>query len=320
MHVSRGLAAHRRQTYPVLTIGNFDGQHVGHRALLDLVVRRAAAMNGTPMVLTFDPHPVMVLAPQVVLQFLTSKEEKLQRFADAGIADVVILEFTQALAGFSPERFVKEMLVDGIGVKELFVGEHFSFGKGKAGRIADLRKAGDAWGFTVHAVTPVPVDGRVVSSTGIRSLIQRGEVREAARWLGRGYTLNGTVIRGRQRGTTMGWPTANLALPPGRVIPPDGVYATKVIHGKAEYNSVAYVGARPTFGGGERLLEAYLLDTELDLYGQSVSVTFVDRLRDDRTFDSAEALSAQIRLDVERARDALRQAGSPCAGVAGGSR
>ncbi len=320
MNIARGLAAYTRRPYPVLTIGNFDGQHLGHRALLELVVRRAGATGGAPMVVTFDPHPVKVLAPHVELQFLTSKEEKLQRFQDAGIADVIVLEFTQALAGLSPERFVKEVLVEGIGVKELFVGEHFAFGKGKAGRIADLQRFGAQWGFTVHPVAPVPVEGAVVSSTLIRRLIQQGAVREAARALGRGYTLSGTVIHGQQRGSAMGWPTANLALPVGRVIPPDGVYATKLVWKQIAYDSVSYIGTRPTFGGGERLLEIYLLDASLDLYGQTVSVTFIDRLRGDDVFSSSEQLSAQIRTDVERARESLRAWALSPAGVGESSR
>lgn len=319
MNISRGLAAYARKPYPVLTIGNFDGQHLGHRALLELVVRRATETGGTPTVVTFDPHPVMVLAPHVELQFLTSKEEKLLRFQEAGIAEVIVLEFTQALAGLTPEQFVRDILVDGIGVKELFVGEHFAFGKGKAGRIADLQRLGGQWGFAVHPVAPVPVEGAVVSSTSIRKLIQRGEVREAARALGRGYTLSGTVIRGEQRGSEMGWPTANLTLPAGRVIPPDGVYATKLVWEGTGYDSVSYIGTRPTFGAGERLLEVYLLDARLDLYGQQVAVTFIDRLRADEVFSSSEQLSAQIRSDVERAREALRTWALPLAGVGGRS-
>ncbi len=306
MNISRGLAGYARQPYPVLTIGNFDGQHLGHRALLEMVVGRARDRQGTPVVLTFDPHPVTVLAPHVDLQFLTSKDEKLQRFDDAGVTEVVVLEFTAALAARTPEQFVKEILVDGIGVKELFVGEHFAFGKGRAGRIADLQRYGAQWGFDVHPIVPVPIDGRVVSSTVIRSQIQRGEIREAARGLGRGYALGGTVIRGQQRGTAMGWPTANVALPAGRVIPPDGVYATQLRWKEGAYDSVSYIGTRPTFGSGERLLEVYLLDAAIDLYGQPVAVTFIDRLRGDMAFESPAALSAQIQSDVARAREALR--------------
>lgn len=269
------------------------------------------------MVVTFDPHPVRVLAPHVDLQFLTSKEEKLQRFEEAGIAEVIVLEFTRSLAELTPEQFVKEVLVEGIGVRELFVGEHFAFGKGKAGRIADLQRFGAQWGFAVRSIAPVPVEGTVVSSTSIRKLIQRGEMREAARALGRGYTLSGVVVRGEQRGTALGWPTANLSLSAGRVIPPDGVYATKLLWKQSVYDSVSYIGTRPTFGAGERLLEVYLLDATLDLYGQTVSVTFVERLRGDAAFGSSEQLSAQIRADVARARESLRTWAPWLAGVAG---
>lgn len=319
MKISRGLTAYARQPFPVLTIGNFDGQHVGHRALLQMVVRRAEEIGGTPMVLTFDPHPIMVLAPQVALQFLTSKEEKLARFEEAEIAEVIVLEFTPALAALSPDQFVSDILVAGIGVKELFVGEHFRFGKERAGRITDLTRFGAAYGFTVHPVAPVSMDGTVVSSTLIRKLIQSGDVREAARGLGRGYTLSGTVGHGAQRGQSMGWPTANLRLPAGRVIPPDGVYATKTVWRGAAYDSVSYIGTRPTFGAGERLLEVSLLDTEVDLYGQEIAATFIDRVRGDEVFQSADELAIRIRSDVERAREALRTWTMPLQGGGGRS-
>jgi riboflavin kinase/FMN adenylyltransferase len=184
MKITRGLAAYQRVPHPVLTIGNFDGQHLGHRALLRDVVRRANEAGGTPMVLTFDPHPVKVLAPHVNLRFLTMPDEKLAYFADAGIAEVLFLEFTAAFAALTPDRFMQQVLRDGIGVKDLFVGEHFAFGGGRAGRIADLIRFGRDAGFQVHPVQPLRVDGEIVSSTRIRRLIQDGDVRGASRYVG----------------------------------------------------------------------------------------------------------------------------------------
>jgi len=309
MKITRGLGDYTSAPFPVVTIGNFDGQHRGHMALLETVVQTARQAGGTPMVLTFDPHPITVLKPGIDLLLLTPPEEKLARFQEAGIAEVLLLEFTAALASLSPEAFVFQVLRDGIGVGELFVGQHFAFGKGRAGHIDDLLRLSSQAGFCVHAVPPVLVDGGVVSSTRIRQLVQGGEMREAARCLGRPYGLHGSVIKGAQRGHTLGWPTANLRLPKGRVLPPDGVYATATIWKGSRLPSVSYIGTRPTFETGERLLEVYLLDQEPDLYGQDIRVEFIDRIRGDLRFDSAQALSARIALDVQLARAVL--AGPP---------
>lgn len=314
MNITRGLAAHQRVPHPVLTIGNFDGQHLGHRVLLHDVVQRAKSAGGTPMVLTFDPHPVRVLAPHVNLRFLTMPDEKLAYFRDAGIAEVLFVEFTQAFAALSPDQFMELVLRDGIGVKDLFVGEHFAFGKGRAGRIADLVRFGRDAGFRVHPVRPHLVDGEIVSSTRIRHLIKQGDVRGAARCLGRHYALGGVIVPGEQRGQKLGWPTANLNLPSDRVIPADGVYATKALCGVRTLDSVSYIGTRPTFGAGDRLLEVYLLDAQEDLYGQTIRVEFVERIRGDQTFQSADALSAQIEADVRQAREALKAEPQPVTG------
>ncbi len=314
MNITQGLAAHQRVPHPVLTIGNFDGQHLGHRALLRDVVQRAKETGGTPMVLTFDPHPVKVLAPQVSLRFLTTPDEKLAWFRDAGIAEVLFLEFTTAFAALTADQFMQQVLCDGVGLKELFVGEHFAFGRGRAGRIADLVRFGRAAGFQVHPVQPLRVDGEIVSSTRVRHLIKSGDMRGASRCLGRYYSLGGNVMTGEQRGRTLGWPTANLPLPSDRVIPADGVYATKTLWGARACEAVSYIGTRPTFGAGERLLEVSLLDVRENLYGETIRVEFVEWVRGDQTFRSAEELSARIERDVEQARQALKAEPQPVTG------
>lgn len=305
--VTRGLSNARPRPYPVATIGNFDGHHLGHRALLETVVKSARRAGGTALVLTFDPHPVKILAPQVDLKFLTSPEEKLARLEAAGIDEVVFLEFTASLAGMGPEQFAEAVLHQQLGVSEVLVGEHFAFGKARAGRIADLERFGKLYGFRVQSVPPVVLDGGVVSSTRIRQLIQAGELDRAAALLGRTYAISGEVVQGRQQGQALGYPTANLRIPPQRVIPPDGVYAARAGIDPATYDAVAYVGTRPTFGAGERLIEVNLLDQTCDLYGRSMTVEFVDRLRGDQTFASPQDLSAQIVRDVGRARERLRK-------------
>ncbi|MBA2487453.1 MAG: bifunctional riboflavin kinase/FAD synthetase [Nitrospira sp.] len=308
MKIFRGLTPSTRRPYSVVTIGNFDGHHHGHRALLGQVVQTARREAGTAIVLTFDPHPVKILAPHVNLMFLTTPEEKLMRFEAAGIDEVVFLEFTPAFAGLSPFQFAKQVLCDGIGSRELFVGEHFAFGKGRAGRIADLFEFGAQLGFRVHPMSPVTIEGEVVSSTRIRQLIQAGDLRKANRFLGRSYSIEGTVIPGAHRGTELGWPTANLRLPPGRVIPQDGVYAAQAVWKDACLNAVVYIGTRPTFGAGERLLEVSILDERLNLYGESIEVQLIDFVREDKTFASADDLTRQIAWDVDTARAQLREA------------
>ncbi|HJU06116.1 MAG TPA: riboflavin biosynthesis protein RibF [Nitrospiraceae bacterium] len=308
MKITRGLADHKRTDYPVLTIGNFDGQHLGHAALLQAVVQAAARHGGTPIALTFDPHPITVLSPGTVLRFLMTIEEKLACFQKAGIEEVIFVEFNRALAALAPEEFVFRVLRDGIGVRHLFVGEQFAFGKGRAGRMDDLVRLGSNAGFQAHAVPAVRVEGEVVSSTRIRTLVQAGDVRRAALFLGRPYALEGTVRTGSGRGEQLGWPTANVDLPPDRVIPADGVYATRTFWHKRSFDSVSYIGTRPTFGSGERLLEVYLLDEQVNLYDEWIHVQFIERLREDRVFNTPEELSACIDADVSLARETLKAA------------
>ncbi len=307
MLVTRGLPAASPRPYPVAAVGNFDGHHRGHRALLHQVVETAHRAGGTALVLTFDPHPVTILVPHANLRFLTSPEEKLIRFEQAGIDEVVFLEFTPAFAALSPEDFIKDVLHGGLGVAELFVGEHFAFGKGRAGTVTDLIRFGRQYGFQVHPVKPVIIDGEIVSSTRIRQLIQEGQMERAATFLGRLYGITGMVRHGAKRGQSLGWPTANLKIPAGRVVPPDGIYSATVMWKGETLGAAAYVGTRPTFEESERLIEVYLLDRECDLYGQMITVQFVERLRADERFPSPEALARQIALDVERARASLHR-------------
>jgi riboflavin kinase/FMN adenylyltransferase len=306
LKVTRGLSREHPRAHPVATIGNFDGHHQGHRALLQTVVETARKAEGTSLVLTFEPHPVKILAPHVDLRFLTSPEEKLAHFEAAGIDEVVFPDFTPTFAAMSPEQFAEDVLHRSLTLSELFVGNHFAFGKGRTGRIEDLIRFGGQYGFLVHPVTPVTLDGDVVSSSRIRQLIQAGNMERAARLLGRPYGIRGTVVQGLQQGQAMGWPTANLRIPAGRVVPPDGVYAARTLHGSQLYDSIAYIGTRPTFGAGERLIEVNLLDQTSDLYGKEIAVQFVARVRGDHAFATAEELSKQITRDVEQTRISLR--------------
>lgn len=243
---------------------------------------------------------------------MTSPEDKLATFESAGIREVVFLPFTSSFAALSPESFVTETLAGTLGLREIFVGEHFAFGKGRVGRFEDLRRLGDASGVGVHAITPVCVDGAIVSSTRIRRLLQNGSLEEATRCLGRRYAWTGKVVEGEGRGRDLGWPTANLPLPLERVVPKDGVYAASTIWKHRTFDSIAYLGTRPTFEvDGKRFLEVHLLDERQTLYGETITVEFVAHLREDRTFPSAEALAAQIETDVAAARARLSALGHP---------
>ena len=307
MKVTRGYSDEVVRPYPVGTIGNFDGHHLGHHTLLKMVVDTARRAHGTAVVLTFDPHPVKILAPHVDLRFLTSGEEKRARFEQAGIDEVVSLEFTQEFASLSPEMFAEQVLSGGLGLKEIFVGQHFVFGHKRAGRIGDLAALGKRFGFIVHPIPPVMIDGGVVSSTKIRQLIMIGQVDQAAVLLGRHYALSGVVSSGEGRGRTLGCPTANLRLPPDRVAPADGIYASVSILDQERHDSVAYIGTRPTFDGGERRLEVSLLDGIHELYGRMLTVEFIGRIRGDAQFNSRESLSRQITADVDSAKGILRR-------------
>jgi riboflavin kinase/FMN adenylyltransferase len=292
--------------YPVVSIGNFDGVHLGHQAVLRLVRERAQAHRGTVVVLTFDPHPLRVLSPTTELRFLSAPEEKLALLGEAGVDVVVRLPFTRDFAAQSPDEFMVRVLQEGLGTRELYVGKHFRFGQGRRGTIKNLIEAGPRLGFTVEAISPVMIAGSPVSSTRIRELIQAGCMNEAASLLGRAYALRGTVIRGEQRGSELGFPTANLWPPEGRVLPPDGVYASQLVVGSQTAAAVTYIGTRPTFGAGARLIETHLLDGAQDLYGREVTVVFHERLRGDQTFSSADLLERQIAADVDRTREILR--------------
>ncbi len=309
MKVIRNLPSSTRAPHPVLTIGNFDGQHVGHQALLAAVVEMAKRHQGTPMVLTFDPHPSRCLAPGKALQFLTPKEEQLEFFEKLGVAELVILEFSLQLASLSPEEFTSTVLRDGVGVRDLLIGENFVFGKGRSGNVQDLTSLGSQANFQVHPMAPVKIDGDIVSSTRIRKLLQAGQVKAATQCLGRPYRLTEHVIQGENRGAKLGWPTANLRIAPHRVIPADGIYATMAYVQGEWLPSVSYIGNRPTFVEGERLLEVHLFDQNRSLYGERIHVSFIDFIRGDKQFLNADELLHQIELDASQARGILQKLG-----------
>ena len=307
MNITRGLPPAPLASCPVLTIGNFDGQHIGHRALLESVVENAQRLHGVPMVLSFDPHPIQVLRPGTVPKFLSDAQEKYDFFERLGIQELIILPFTKALAALTPHQFVGQVLEKGLGVRLLFVGENFVFGQGRSGTIQDLIQLGVQANFGVQPVKPVMLNGAVVSSTRIRKCLTNGHVLEGRQCLGRPYRLTSTVIEGEKRGRQLGWPTANLRIPPHRVLPADGIYATLTDVDGISLPSVAYIGKRPTFQDGERLLEVHIFDQTLKLYDKEISVSFLEQVREDMTFSNVDDLLKQMDQDGMQARAMIKR-------------
>ena len=306
MQIIRHILSHSPFPHPVVTLGNFDGIHLGHQAILARVVHDARARQGTALVLTFHPHPLAVLRPTLALPLILSLREKLRLFAAQGIHGVFLQHFTLPFSRLTPEEFVQRYLVEAIGAEKIIVGHNVSFGRNRAGRAETLEQLGRLCGVEVEIVGPVLLDDREVSSTTVRALLSAGDMRAVARFLGRPYTVSGRVEKGFQRGRGLGFPTANLR-PRADVLLPNGVYAVLVTIGEQEVPGVANVGVNPTFGGNKRTIEAHLFDFSADLYGQRLRVGFVEHLRGERKFPSVQELTRQIQEDASRARALLSQ-------------
>jgi len=292
--------AHWRQ--PVLALGNFDGVHRGHRKILERVRRVAGERGATSVVMTFDPHPPRVVRPDKAPPLLMTKPQKLEAIADAGVQGAAIVRFSAELSHWDPETFVRAVLVDWLHVGEVWVGANFLFGHDRSGNFSMLRVLGGRYGFKAEKIDPVRYKDFVVSSTRVRRLVSEGRVDEAGALLGHQYCVDGVVMRGDQRGRTLGFPTANLCSE-NELLPPHGVYATTARVGHIVFPSVTNVGTRPTVDqSGRTVIETHVFDLDRDLYGQSVRIGFVQRLRDERAFESLDALRAQIDADCRRAR------------------
>ena len=293
---------------PVLALGNFDGLHRGHMKIVERVARGAAERAGTPIVLTFDPHPTRVVRPEKAPRLLMTPAQKVEALARAGMQGMAVVRFDHALAAWDPETFVRRVLVEWLHVAEVWVGANFVFGHDRSGNFSTLRLLGARYGFRAGKIDAVRYKDFVVSSTRIRRLIGEGRVDEAATLLGRHHFVDGTVVHGLQRGRTLGFPTANLETD-NEQLPPDGVYATLArLDDGVLYPSVTNVGVRPTFHQPSAVvIEAHLLDQTLDLYGAHMRLSFLQRIRDERTFDGVDALKAQIAADCQRARTLFEQ-------------
>lgn len=307
MRIIRGIkSCCEKFPHPVLTLGNFDGVHLGHQAIFRRVVARAREIGGTPIAFTFEPHPLKVLAPERSPKLLNTFHGKMKLVECSGIEVVICADFDREFADQHPEEFARRVLVEGIGVQEVYVGYDYAFGKGREGSISSLLGMGERHGFAVGVVDAVQVDGSVVSSSRVRDLIVEGRVEEAPRYLGRFYSIEGNVVHGASRGQTLGFPTANIQSP-NELLPSHGVYAVHAHVGGRAIDGAAAIGVRPTFGEGPVSIEVFLFDFDGDLYGKHVEVSFVKRLRGEQKFPDADALVSQMHKDVEHARAALAE-------------
>ncbi|MDP7371663.1 MAG: bifunctional riboflavin kinase/FAD synthetase [Nitrospinota bacterium] len=297
----------------VLTIGNFDGVHLAHRHICRLIREAAGERGGRSVVLTFDPHPLSIVAPERRPPLMTTLEEKLARLETQGVDMVIVQPFTAELAGTEAGEFVRSILHEKIRTGLVFVGFNFHFGKGAAGNVALLRSEGERIGFETREIEAFMSVGQRVSSSAIRKLLLAGEVEEATRFLGGHHVIEGPVIEGDGRGRRIGVPTANVEYPPV-LVPANGVYACWVrIGGRAGglLPAVTNIGERPTFGGKKITVEAHLLEGGRDFYGERVRVEFVSRLREERKFSGPDELVRQIRADIEVGKKRLAETPQP---------
>ena len=290
--------------YPVVAIGNFDGLHIGHQAVLAKTIAHARAYNGTAVVLTFKPHPSQITSPKQPAILLTPFEEKLRFLELFGIDAVIYVEFNKEFAHQTPTQFAQHFLAEKIGCKKVVVGEHFMFGKNRSGSVTDLTLLGEKFGFSTIVQKSVIVQGRVASSSTIRQLLQEGNVKQAAVMLSAPYTIRGKVVQGDRAGRVLGFPTANIHVA-GRLIPKSGIYAMRVSlpEHPSPINGVGYIRSQPVVGKmRETLVEAHLLDYNKDLYGQDIEIAFIDWIRPDARIHDHKALIKQIQNDVKKAR------------------
>ncbi len=295
------------KSYPntVLTIGNFDGVHLGHQKILSMVMKEARARKGTPMVMTFDPHPMKVLAPERDVRLLITFEEKVRLMKSAGIRVLLSIPFTKEFANMLPDHFITEVLANKIRAKAIIIGSQYAFGKNKKGTIDLLRRRGKKYGFTVHAVRHAKIHGHIVSSSSIRTLLMKGAVKEVSLFLGRAYSIEGKVIRGKGRGQKiLHIPTANITTPV-EISPKEGVYAVRIGWEGNIFNGVANIGKNPTFGNADVSYEVHIFNFSGNLLGKNLRIYFLDRIRNEQTFPDTESLEKRIREDMKQAGEIL---------------
>jgi riboflavin kinase/FMN adenylyltransferase len=308
MQVEKELAKLKPEKDTLLTIGVFDGVHLGHKYLLSQLTKQAKEQDLLSGVVTFNRHPHEVLAPQTKLPFLTDLAQRINLLKNEGVEAIFTLSFTSELAQLSARQFAS-LLKKYLRMRGMVIGPDFALGQTREGNIDILRTLGQDMGFSITVIPPVIIDGEVVSSTAIRNALANGDMKRVLNLVGRPFSLNGRVTKGAGRGVELGFPTANLDIDPGQALPADGVYATwTYIDGQA-YQSMTNIGRQPTFGGSQRVVEVYILDYHSNLYGRELKIDIMERLRSEKQFDTAEELKKQITEDINQGRAILRPRG-----------
>ena len=289
----------------IVTIGNFDGVHKGHQKVLRAVKDRAERLRLPSVVYTFEPHPLKIVAPHKSPLLLTTLKEKTELIKASGIDYLILARFTKEFASQHPGEFVEDALVKQLKAKEVWVGHDYAFGKGRTGTIEYLKELGKKFGFKVSVIPARKKRGIVISSSKIREYIRHGKVRDAAGFLGRPYAVSGKVVKGRNIGRHLGFPTANIEIH-NELLPKDGIYAVRVMLGNKIYKGAVNIGIAPTFHTNKRAVEVYIINFKQNIYGKKLKIEFIQRLRGEKTFKSAAGLAIQIKRDVEKVKKILK--------------
>ena len=297
MKIFESLDIYKKFTNPVLTIGNYDGIHIGHQKIIERVARKAREISGTAMLMTFNPHPLSVLKPDTYTRLITPLHLKKKLIKASGIEVLLLVPFDAQFQSLTPEMFVQDILINRLAVKAVFVGHDFKFGKGGTGNVKMLKKFAGTYGFHFEIVEAITMDGERIGSNAIRKLITDGNVEKAAKFLGRPHMIGGIVVKGENRGKWMGFPTINLDTF-FELVPKNGVYVTEVELGNRRKPAVTNIGFNPTFGGKKFLMETHILDFSGNLYGKEVVIYFHKRIREEMKFSGIDELKKRIAKDV----------------------
>jgi riboflavin kinase/FMN adenylyltransferase len=310
MRIYRDLSEVNRSENTILTLGIFDGVHLGHKKIIEKLKRKAASLKCRNFLITFSPHPKNVISGNNDVSLLTSIDEKITLFEEAGIENLLIVNFTKEFSQLSSEKFFKDIIIEKIGIKEIVVGYDHHFGKGRNGDVNTLRKMGIEFGFDVTTVEALKINGEPVNSTKIRKTLAAGDMKTAASFLGRHYSFEGLVVRGDQRGRLLGFPTANIKIDgQEKLLPSLGIYAVEFIFDNQVYKGLLSIGIRPTFcDSGSIIPEVYLYDFDKDIYGKNVTVRIIDWIRGEEKFPSAEALIEQMHKDKIKGLEIFKKA------------
>jgi riboflavin kinase/FMN adenylyltransferase len=310
MHIFNDLSNLPKVEDTILTLGIFDGVHLGHKKIFEKLKKKAALLNCRNLIITFSPHPRNVINGKGEIMLLTTTEEKIRLFEEIGIENLLILNFTKEFSQLSSEKFFKEYIIEKIGIKEIIVGYDHHFGKGRSGDVNTLRKMGIEYGFEVTTVEPFKINDEAVNSTKIRKALSEGNINTASAFLGRKYSFSGTVIEGDKRGRELGFPTANICIDDDeKLLPALGIYAVEFMFDDEKHKGLLSIGIRPTFySSGKIIPEVYLYDFHREIYNKKISVKIIDWIRAEEKFPSAEALVEQMQKDKIKGLEIFKKA------------